>query len=73
MLAATKKCLIFSIHCTKSKYCNDSNKLVIGKMKGESCAVAIKEFVLLKRKRFLFLRDDNSEHKKCNKREKKRC
>ena len=32
----------FSNYSTKSKYCDDSNKLVIGKMKDEIAGVAIK-------------------------------
>ena len=35
----------FSNYWTKSKYCDDSNKLVIGKMKDENSGVAIEEFV----------------------------
>ena len=35
----------FSNYWTKSKYCDDSNKLVIGKMKDENGGVAIEEFV----------------------------
>ena len=34
----------FSNNFTKSKYYNDSNKLVIGKMKDETAGVAIKRF-----------------------------
>ena len=51
-------------YSTKSKYYDDSNKLVIGKMKDEAGGVAVKEFVTLKPKMYLFLIDDNSEHKK---------
>ena len=40
----------FSNYSTNSKYCNSSNKLVIDKMKDETAAVAIKEFVTLKLK-----------------------
>ena len=42
---------------------DDSNKLVIGKMKDEPESDAIEEFVGLKPKMYLFL-VDNSEHKK---------
>ena len=38
----------FSNYLTKSKHWNDSNKLVIGKMKDETADVVIKEFVELK-------------------------
>ena len=48
---------------TKSKYHDDSNKLVIGKMKDDTGGVAIEEFVGLKPKTYTFL-VDNNEHKK---------
>ena len=51
----------------KSKYYDDSNKLVVGKvskMKDGTGGVAIKEFGRLKPKIYLFLVDDNSVHKK---------
>ena len=38
----------FSNYWTKSKYYDNSNKLVVGKMKDETADVAIEEFVLLK-------------------------
>ena len=53
----------FSKFSTMSKYYDGSNKIVIGKMK-ETGAVAIEKFVGLKPKMYLFLVDDNSEHKK---------
>ena len=43
---------------------NDSNKLVIEKMKDEAAGVATQEFVWLKSKIYLHLVDDSSEHKK---------
>ena len=54
----------FRNYSTKSKYYDDSNKLVIGKMKDETVGVGIKEFLGLKPKIHSFLVDDNSEHKK---------
>ena len=48
---------------TKSKYYDDSNKLVIGKMKDETGCAAIEEFVGLKPKIYSFLVGDN-KHKK---------
>ena len=54
----------FSNYTTKSKCCDDSNKLVIGKMKEETGGVATEEFVGLKPKMYSFLLDDNSEHNK---------
>ena len=62
ILAATKKCLILVI--IMSKYCDDSNKLVIAKMKDETSNVAIEEFIGLKPKMHLFLVGNNSEYKK---------
>ena len=51
-------------YLTKSKCYDDSNKLVIGKMKGEIGVVAIEEFVGLNPKMYSFLVDDNSKNKK---------
>ena len=48
----------------KSKYYDNSNKLVVGKMKDETAGVAIEEFVGLKPKLYSYLVDDNGEHKK---------
>ena len=59
-----KEMFDFSNYSTKSKYYDDSNKLVIGKMKHETGGVAIKEYFGLKAKMYLLLPDDNSEHKK---------
>ena len=59
-----KETFDFSNYLTKSKYCDDSNKLVIGKMKDETDGVAIEEFVGLKPKMHSFLVDVNREHKK---------
>ena len=54
----------FSNYLTKSKYYDDSNKLVTGKMKDETGGVAIKEFFWLKPKVYSFLVNNNGEHKK---------
>ena len=59
-----KEMFDFSNYSAKSKCCDDSNKLVVGKMKDETAGVAIKEFVGLKPKMYSFLVDDSSEHKK---------
>ena len=56
-----KKIFNFSNYSTKSKYYDDSNKIVMGKMKDE---IAIEEFVGLKPKIYSFLVDNNDEHKK---------
>ena len=58
-----KKCLI-SNYSSKSKYYNDSNKLVVGKMKDQTVSVTIKKFAVLKPKMYSFLVDSNSEPKK---------
>ena len=53
----------FSNYSIKSKYYDNSKKLVLGKMKDELGGVAIEEFVGLKPKMCSFL-VDNNEHKK---------
>ena len=53
-----------SNYLIKSKYYDNSNKLVVGKMEDETAGVAIKEFVVLKPKIYSYLVDDNSDHKK---------
>ena len=53
----------FSNYSTKSKYYDDSNKLLIGKMKDKTGSITIEEFVRLKPKMYPFL-VDNNEHKK---------
>ena len=62
--SSDKEIFGFSNYLTKSKYYNDSNKLVIGKMKDKTAGVAIKEFVGLMPKIYLFLVGNNSELKK---------
>ena len=54
----------FSNYSTKSKYNDNSSTVVVGKMKDKTAGVAIEEFVVLKPKIYLYLVDDNSEHKK---------
>ena len=61
--SSDKEMLDFSNYSTKSKYCDDSNKLVIGKMKEKTRGVVIKEFVGLKPKMYSFL-VGNNQHKK---------
>ena len=48
-----KECLIY--YSAEAKYYDDSNKEVVGKMKDETCGVAIEEFVGLKPKMYSFL------------------
>ena len=47
-----------------SKYFDISNKLVVRKMKNEIAGVTIEEFFGLKPKMYLYLVDNNSDHKK---------
>ena len=56
-----EKNFVFSNYPTKSKYYDDSSKLVVRKVKDD---VAIEEFLVLKAKMHLHLVDNNSEHKK---------
>ena len=56
----------FSNYLVKSKYYDDSSQVVASKMKDETAVEAITEFVGLKPKTYLFLVDDNNEHKKAN-------
>ena len=53
-----------SNYLTKSKYYDNLNKLVVGKMKDETAGVAIEEFVGLKPKVYSYFVDDNIKHKK---------
>ena len=63
-----KEMFHFSNYSFKSKSYDDSNKLVIGKMKDEAGGAAIEEFVGFKSNIYLFLAD-NSEQKKRKRRE----
>ena len=53
----------FGKYSTKSKYYDNLNKLIIGKMEDQTEGVEIEEFVGLRPKIYSFL-VDNSEHKK---------
>ena len=61
-----KQMFDFSNYSTKSKYYDNPNKFLVGKMKDKTAGVAIKEFGGLKPKMHLYLVDNNSEHKKVN-------
>ena len=50
-----KEMLDFSNFSIKSKYYDNSNKLVVGKMKDETADVAIEKYVGLKPKMYSFL------------------
>ena len=62
-LVAINKCLISVIIRISQKNCDNSNKLVIGKMEDETGGVAIEEIVGMKPKMYSFL-VDISEYKK---------
>ena len=62
--SSNKELFDFSNYSTKSKYHDDSNKLVIAKMKNETAGVTIEKFIGLKAKMYSYLVDDNSQHKK---------
>ena len=64
LLATKKEMFDISNYSTKSKFYDDLNKLVVGKMKYETASVTIKRFDGYKPKMYLYLVDDNSEHKK---------
>ena len=59
-----KEMFDFSNYSAKSKYYDNSNKLVVGKMKYETAGVAIEEFLGLKPKMYSYLVNDNNEYKK---------
>ena len=61
--SSDKEMFDFSNYSTKQNYYDNSNKLVIVKMKDETAGVTIIEFVGLKPKMYSFF-VDNSEHKK---------
>ena len=54
-----KEIFDFSNYSTKSKYYDNLNKLVNGKMKNENRCFSIKEFAGLKPKMYLFWVDNN--------------
>ena len=62
--SSDKEMFHFRSYTIKSKYYDDSNKLVIGKMKDETAGVTIKELVGLKPKIYSFLVGDYHEHEK---------
>ena len=64
IFSKNKEMVGFSNYSAKSKYYDDLNALVVGKMKDEMDSVAIEEFVELKPNMYLILVGDSSEHKK---------
>ena len=61
--SSDKQMFGFSKYSTKSKYYDNSNKLIIGKMKDETGGVAIEEYVGLKPKMYSFLVDNIKKQK----------
>ena len=59
-----KEMFDFSNYSTKSKYYDNSNELVVGKMKNETAGTAIEEFAGLKPKMYSYLVNDNCNYKK---------
>ena len=59
-----KETFDFSDYSTKSKYCDNLNKLVVGTMKDERAGIAIEEFFGLKAKLYSYLGNDNNEYEK---------
>ena len=62
--SSSKEMSDFSNYSTKTKHYDDSNKLVIRKMKEQTKGVAFKKFVRLKSKMYSPFVDDNREHKR---------
>ena len=58
-----KRMIAFNNYSIKSKYYDNSNKLVVGRMKNKTPEVAIYEFDVLKPKTYSYLVDDNGKHK----------
>ena len=54
----------FSNYSTKSKYYDNSNKLVVAKMEDETAGAAIEEIVGLKPRMYSYLVGHNSKYKK---------
>ena len=60
-----KEMFDFSNYSAKSKDYDNSNKLMVGKMKGETVGVAIEEFFGLKSKMHSYLVDEHKKRKRC--------
>ena len=59
-----KELFDYSNYSKDSKYYNNANNLVVGKMKDETCDVPIKGFVGLRSKLYTFITEDTRESKK---------
>ena len=63
-VSKNKETFDFINYSAETKYYDDSNALIIGKIKGEMVDVAIEEFVGLKPKMYSILVRNSSKHKK---------
>ena len=59
-----KELFDYSNNPKDSKYYNNENNLVVGKMKDEKCDVPIKGFVGLESKMYTFITEENHESQK---------
>ena len=59
-----KEMFYFSNYSTMTKYYDNSNKLVFGKMEDQTTGTAIEKFVGKKLRMYWYLVDDNSDHRK---------
>ena len=62
--SSNKEIFDFSNYWTKSKYHDNSNKLIIGKLKDKAAGVVIEEFAGLKPNMYSYLLDNISAPKK---------
>ena len=54
----------FSIYSKESNYYNQTNNLIIGKLKDEICGVPIKGFCMIKANMYTHKKEDNHKYKK---------
>ena len=70
--SSNKEMFDFRDYSINSKYYDDLNKLVVGKVKDETASVVIEEFAGLKPKMYSYLVDNSGENK-VNKGKQKCC
>lgn len=56
--------IINSDYPKNSKFCDQTNKKVIGKFKDKAAGVVIKEFIGLRNKMYSYIKDNNESSKK---------
>ena len=65
MKTSTKiKSIDFSNYPKDSKYYNNANGLVVGRIKDETCSMPVKGFIGLESKMYIFITEGNYESKK---------